>query len=320
MDSSLLDGFQVVESPISSNRLNLEEFSSASTPLQSAYCRQMSTAEFDAIGESETERELKLLVEHLEKNPSDFIRLMRKRKIEEMENGGMFSFIKCKLMTKLKGDNYVDSLVSNDDCQQQLKQLTEGMLVVHSYTKETRRSSRLAEKQCNTLPSTPVLTRRAIHSTTPPTFKPPALPAYLPPPPPPPPLPDSITLPVVAPLKDRNNVLAKSLKQCSAKLKKISSSKLRSSAPVQSIREELMSADPVKRLRSTQVPRSPGGTPVYNTVKCESSIGSWTGPLDSPEPMHAALIRIFEHKFRNIRSPSPSTSVINSPTSQPFSP
>jgi hypothetical protein len=61
MNSSILNDFHVVESPVSSCRLNLDEFSSVSTPLQSAYCRQMTEAEYEAMGDSETDKQLKVI-------------------------------------------------------------------------------------------------------------------------------------------------------------------------------------------------------------------------------------------------------------------
>ena len=38
-------------------------------------------------------------------------------------------------MTKLKGEEYVDGLVSSDNYKQRLQELTNGMLVVHNYAK-----------------------------------------------------------------------------------------------------------------------------------------------------------------------------------------
>ena len=71
-----------------------------------------------------------------------------------------------------------------------------------------------------------------------------------------------------------------------------------------------MECDPVKRLRSTQIPRSPGGTPAVNpskaTVYQSTDSLTCTDPFNSPEPMHSALLHIMNHKFRNVHSPSPS--------------
>ena len=43
----------------------------------------------------------------------------------------------------------------------------------------------------------------------------------------------------------------------------------------------------------------------------------WDAPLDSSEPLTQAFIRIMEHKFRNVRTPSPSS--LHSPIASPHS-
>jgi len=60
MDLSILDNFQVVQSPASGRRLDLDEFTDACTPMQSAYCRQMTEQEYLTMGETETEKALQV--------------------------------------------------------------------------------------------------------------------------------------------------------------------------------------------------------------------------------------------------------------------
>jgi len=60
MDLSILDEFHVVQSPVSVRRLDFDEFTNASTPMQSAYCRQMSEEEYLTMGETETEKALQV--------------------------------------------------------------------------------------------------------------------------------------------------------------------------------------------------------------------------------------------------------------------
>jgi hypothetical protein len=61
MNSSLLDDFQVLQSPVSNScRLNFDEFNAVCTPLQNPYCNQMTEEEFERIGETETEIQLKV--------------------------------------------------------------------------------------------------------------------------------------------------------------------------------------------------------------------------------------------------------------------
>jgi len=59
---SILDDFQVVQSPVSGRRLDFDEFTDASTPMQSAYCRQMSEEEYVTMGETETEKALQVFI------------------------------------------------------------------------------------------------------------------------------------------------------------------------------------------------------------------------------------------------------------------
>ena len=45
------------------------------------------------------------------------------------------SFVQCRLMTKLKGEEYIDSLLSKEDCERRQQELASGMMVVHNYSK-----------------------------------------------------------------------------------------------------------------------------------------------------------------------------------------
>ena len=60
MDLSILDNFQLVQSPVSGRRLDFEEFTDVSTPIQSTYCRQMTEEEYVTMGEKETEKALQV--------------------------------------------------------------------------------------------------------------------------------------------------------------------------------------------------------------------------------------------------------------------
>ncbi|GFO01180.1 hypothetical protein PoB_002768500 [Plakobranchus ocellatus] len=57
---------------------------------------------------------------------------------------------------------------------------------------------------------------------------------------------------------------------------------------------ELKSSNPLTRLRSTQVNRSPGGTPVRVP-----------GEYQPTEPLHKALLSAMKAKFKNVSTPSP---------------
>jgi len=61
MELSILDDFHVVQSPIAGRRLDFDEFTNACTPMQSAYCRQMTEEEYVTTGDTETEKALQVL-------------------------------------------------------------------------------------------------------------------------------------------------------------------------------------------------------------------------------------------------------------------
>jgi len=62
MDLSILDDFQVIQSPASGRRLDFDEFTDASTPMQSAYCKQMTEEQYLTMGETETEKALQVFI------------------------------------------------------------------------------------------------------------------------------------------------------------------------------------------------------------------------------------------------------------------
>ena len=41
-------------------------------------------------------------------------------------------------MTKLRGDDYVNNLMSREECEERLQEMTSGMMVVHNYSKGFR--------------------------------------------------------------------------------------------------------------------------------------------------------------------------------------
>jgi len=61
MDLSILNDFHAVQSPVTGRRLDFDEFTDASTPMQSAYCRQMTEEEYQTMGDTETEKALQVI-------------------------------------------------------------------------------------------------------------------------------------------------------------------------------------------------------------------------------------------------------------------
>ncbi|KAK2190645.1 hypothetical protein NP493_72g03003 [Ridgeia piscesae] len=325
MNSSALDlrDFDIApDSPTSVRNLHLDldEFDDASQ-LQHVFCRQMSSVEFEQQGVTETEKALQALVSHLEENPKQYMQILRRRKQEEIENAGMLSFLKARLMSRLRGDQYQTSLVADSECEKKLSEVTTGMLKVFEYAQEARGvrfSRRLAVKRFR------LRQQQMNDENTPPRgVQPPPPPPPLPTgamPPPPPPLPPplitggsaTLSLPTKSiALRDKNLTVTPTqndtMTLTRASIKKKHHGSMSSLC---SINDELLSGNPLKRLRATGHVRSPGGTPMFkegrkSTMNTPDSL-HWKSPLGSSEPLSRALLRILEHKFRNIRSPTPS--------------
>lgn len=71
----------------------LDEYDEA-TPLRGTFCSRLTAEEFEEQGASCTEEALSQLMEHLEKNPEAYGRVLRQRKRQQAEEAGLFSFVK----------------------------------------------------------------------------------------------------------------------------------------------------------------------------------------------------------------------------------
>ncbi|XP_071093376.1 serine/arginine repetitive matrix protein 1-like [Haliotis cracherodii] len=358
----------------------LDEFDEAHH-LEKTYCSTMTEEEYEDQTVAETDKALQDLVMYLESNPEAYARIMRKKKVEEMENGGMYSYLKVKMMSLLHGEHYPACLVAPEEAQNHLNQLKRGMKRAFEYSQEskaTRYSSRLAARKplsdASPRLNTPDKDRsrhsskrakRGLtepHSAVPVAKITPNNPPSVPPPPPPPPPPPLPTNLVIKPRLKKGSSKTRSPKTDSSKtdsseshsrqiasplpanspsgadssdhefvtpptdtrplrrhrrtVSNSSKSSVSSVSSLSSIHSELMSSNPLRRLRSTQVIRSPGGTPVRAAADKEH--------LAHSEPLHKALISVMKRKFRNIRTPSPQSaghSRVSSPNStSAFSP
>ncbi|XP_078083003.1 uncharacterized protein LOC144502688 [Mustelus asterias] len=302
----------------------LEEFDQE-YPLSKMFCKRLTKEEFECEALTYTEKALQDLFHAMDQNPLLCEKVVRKRKQAELEKAGLKSFIKAKFFSAVDGRMNRCNAVEMDELQERLRHLKEEMRKVQTYACESkgnaqRTSKRLAEKrrkeQCeastsagSSLPSTSAI--------------PPAPP--LPPPPPPPPLPTSSNLVLKTPLKDKSNhhtreamVLATpdllesyGLARLNRRCKSIGDLRVperdHSIQPVQSLHSELLAANHFKRLRSTGIHRSPGGTP-SKIPKSQQAKGR-----DMISPASAFNTTLLD-KFRNTKSPiesaprSPSTS------------
>lgn len=68
-----------------------DEFDEA-TPLRSTYCSRITTAEYEDVGETQTEKALRELQSHLDQNPDEYFKILKRKAIQDAEEGGVISF------------------------------------------------------------------------------------------------------------------------------------------------------------------------------------------------------------------------------------
>ncbi|KAL8575206.1 hypothetical protein ACOMHN_042327 [Nucella lapillus] len=132
---------------------NLDEFDEAEE-LTTTFCQQITEEQYENQISEETEKALNELKDYLQKNPDTYFRIIRKRKQEELESAGVFSFLKVKMMSLLHGEQYPACLVSPEQSTQKLNQLTVDMQKAFTYSEESkgrRFSKRLAAARSSRL-------------------------------------------------------------------------------------------------------------------------------------------------------------------------
>ncbi|GCB62418.1 hypothetical protein scyTo_0011462 [Scyliorhinus torazame] len=300
----------------------LEEFDQE-YPLSKMFCKRLTKEEFDCEALTFTEKALQDLFHAMDQNPLLCEKVVRKRKQAELEKAGLKSFIKAKFFSAVDGQMNRCNAVEMEELHERLQHLKEEMRKVQTYACESksnaqRTSKRLAEKRqkeqgkASTSASSSLSSAAAIPPPPPP-----------PPPPLPPPLPSSSNLVLKTPLKDKSNLHAREavatpdllesygLARLNRRCKSIGDLRVperdHNIQPVQSIHSELLAANHFKRLRSTGIHRSPGGTP----SKIPKSHRAKEGEMSSPASTFNTTLL---NKFRNTKSPiesaprSPSTS------------
>lgn len=286
--------------------------------LQQKYCLMMTEEEYEMQASEETYKALKELMEFIEKNPAKYSIILRKKKKDEYENSSSMSFFKSRFMSAIGMSNYLPCSVSEPECEEKLQDLKSNMCKAFNYSqdaKKTRFSKRLAYK--NNKENQSPLARQALHPTNIP--------------PPPPPLPTMLSAvpsylrckelsgsksQPCSPLKERNLVEIQTpnsvnILEAKSKLKRDSLCHDENGGSCLSIAEELALSNPLRRLKSTNQLRSPGGTPVQD--------GHTPNHNSYSDPLMQAFSNILQEKFRNVRSPSP-ISTMQSSVWEPASP
>lgn len=102
-------------------------------PPPKAYGRRLTAEEHEAVVSAETEKQLNLLLTHLEQNPRTFSELLKKRKIKEMEEAGFLSNLKVKVLSVLYGEDFIDD-IDPQTCQDKLKEFESQSIKVYNYS------------------------------------------------------------------------------------------------------------------------------------------------------------------------------------------
>lgn len=269
----------------------LDEYDEA-TPMRRSYCQQLDTDEYERQASTATENALRDLLAKLDQHPETYYKILRQKKRDEMNEGGLFSYIKAQFFSLWKGEKAFE--VDDQECQQTLEKTKEEMLKVFVYaqnekgTHGRRCSQRLIEKRKRA-------TDKSKHSFSPASpltidstdreksTCPPAVPI-----PPPPPTPKTRTIPQNkcgrTPLSPRN--------LCTSPLARKPLRRVREREQAHNLLDELKGSECRKRLRKTENVRSPGGTPIKKKVRqLDENVGMFNQKLI--------------HKFRNVYSPSP---------------
>ncbi|XP_052072916.1 uncharacterized protein LOC127711015 isoform X2 [Mytilus californianus] len=306
------------------NRLeNCDEFDEA-FPMKTGFCQLITKEQFEDQAQTETEKALQQLMEHLDTNPELIKELLKKRKREDEEEGGFMSYMKLKMLSMMGRDIDARYTVSENECEEKISQLKDGMSKAFMYSLESkgrRYSKRLAAKKHQKSSSSDENIA-------------PSIPVAPPLPPPPGSKVEKVTrktsqsehekftpTKLRTPLKDRNQIdTPQSLRVRKEDNKRGSIASMgtwQSIGSLSSLHEELLSINPNKLLRPSIHPRSPGGTP-KKKPRSRGSPSSTCNGYSTATPLYKALINGMHQKFRNVRSPSPA--VYDSDMSEGFTP
>ncbi|ESO97848.1 hypothetical protein LOTGIDRAFT_152954 [Lottia gigantea] len=137
------------------------------------FTRHLTSEEYEENIKSDTEREIQRLVKYIDSHPESYRKVLRKRRMEEIENAGFFSNLKLKLLRWLHGDNCPNCIVNIDESTTKLNNLKQGMEKAFKYSTSVQHKMKSAKSK-----SSPNLLNQTHYSTpccTPHTRKKPRL-------------------------------------------------------------------------------------------------------------------------------------------------
>ena len=102
------------------------------SPCLTTFCKRISKEDFEKQASDYTENALAELIEYLEYNPTAYHNILRKRKREDAEKGGILSYIKAKMLTTVFGDEYLER-VDEREAKQKLAALKDDIRSSYDY-------------------------------------------------------------------------------------------------------------------------------------------------------------------------------------------
>lgn len=102
------------------------------SPSLTTFCKRMSKEDFEKQASDYTQNALAELIEYLEYNPTAYHNILRKRKREDAEKGGVFSFLKAKMLTTIFGDEYLEK-IDESEAKKKLSALKDDIRCSYDY-------------------------------------------------------------------------------------------------------------------------------------------------------------------------------------------
>ncbi len=106
------------------------------SPCLTTICKRVSVKEYEEQASKATEDGIAEIIRYLEYNPTAYYNILRKRKREELENGGVFSWLKVKMMSAVLGDEFVEQ-IDPAEAKQKMSELKEEMISAYNYSEGT---------------------------------------------------------------------------------------------------------------------------------------------------------------------------------------
>lgn len=102
------------------------------SPCITTFCKRISKEEHEKQASDYTQKALAELIEYLEYNPTAYHNILRKRKREDAENAGVFSWLKVKMLSTMFGDEYPEKL-DESEVKGKLSTLKEEIISSYNY-------------------------------------------------------------------------------------------------------------------------------------------------------------------------------------------